>query len=297
MISVSRVKAHRKVAIIRAIPQIHIGRMSFWDYGKNLKDPIEVIEKEGNGKSPGEEKTLTIHNSAPKLTNIIGLPIARRPVFPGLLQAAIVKDEKTANAILKSGETGMSYLGVFLRTDTKKGGNTIEVPELITSIDQVHKVGTFVQVQSMIRVENGLQLLLMGHRRINLEDILNYGPPVNMKVNHWKKISVVENNAIKAYRNELLMGVRELFKLNPLAQEYSAQWLSRIELSDAMKLADFAAAITTAEAEDLQKVLDASDPEERLSLALDLVMKEKELAKLQRDISKQVSCSVIWWRR
>jgi len=53
----------------------------------------------------------------------------------------------------------------------------------------------------------------------------------------------------------------ELFKLNPLAQEHSAQWLSRFELSDSLKLADFASAITTADASELQGVLEASDPE------------------------------------
>jgi ATP-dependent Lon protease len=52
--------------------------------------------------------------------------------------------------------------------------------------------------------------------------------------------------------------------------------------------ADFAAAITTSEGDELQRVLDSRDAEERLQLALELLTKEKELAKLQRDISRQV---------
>ena len=52
--------------------------------------------------------------------------------------------------------------------------------------------------------------------------------------------------------------------------------------------ADFAAAITTSEGEELQRVLASNDAEERLQLALELLTKEKELAKLQRDINKQV---------
>ena len=79
-----------------------------------------------------------------------------------------------------------------------------------------------------------------------------------------------------------------MFKLNPIAQEHSSHWLSRIELSDSLKLADFAAAITTSDSIELQAVLKSSDAEERLSIALELVTKEKELAKLQRDISRQV---------
>ena len=47
-------------------------------------------------------------------------------------------------------------------------------------------------------------------------------------------------------------------------------------------------AITTADAIELQGVLESSDPEERLSKALVLVTKEKEVAKLQKDINRQV---------
>lgn len=38
----------------------------------------------------------------------------------------------------------------------------------------------------------------------------------------------------------------------------------------------------------MQRVLEAEDAEERLSLALDLLSKEKELAKLQKEIQQQV---------
>jgi hypothetical protein len=50
---------------------------------------------------------------------------------------------------------------------------------------------------------------------------------------------------------------RELFKLNPQAQQhYSAQWLMTMKASDSLKLADFAAAITTADASELQQMLE-----------------------------------------
>ena len=49
----------------------------------------------------------------------------------------------------------------------------------------------------------------------------------------------------------------ELFKLNTQTQQhYSAQWLATIKASDSLKLADFAAAITTADAADLQAILE-----------------------------------------
>jgi ATP-dependent Lon protease len=76
--------------------------------------------------------------------------------------------------------------------------------------------------------------------------------------------------------------------MNPLAHEHIQQWVSRIDLTDPYKLADFAAAMTTVEGEELQKVLECENVEQRMFLALTLVSKERELAKLQQEIKKQV---------
>lgn len=46
--------------------------------------------------------------------------------------------------------------------------------------------------------------------------------------------------------------------------------------------------MTTADAEDLQRVLEAADPVDRLTITLELLTKEREVAKLQREITKQV---------
>ena len=72
-----------------------------------------------------------------------------------------------------------------------------------------------MQIQSIIRIEQGLQLLLMGHRRVNLEEVTAFGPPLSVRVNHWKKPVRVESTAVKAYRNELLLAVRCVFVCAP----------------------------------------------------------------------------------
>lgn len=161
-----------------------------------------------DGRLAGD-KSITlpqIGDNSPKLVDLYGIPISRRPIFPGLMSAVMVRDEKTCAALIKSNESGMSYLSVFLRTDIK--GAVVEVPELISSADQIYKVGTFVQVQNMIRTDIGLQLLLMGHRRITLEEIHNFGPPLSVKIAHWQKpVFVLESPSLKAYRNEVIQAV------------------------------------------------------------------------------------------
>ena len=52
--------------------------------------------------------------------------------------------------------------------------------------------------------------------------------------------------------------------------------------------ADFAASLTAADGEELQGVLESMDVEDRLAKALTLLKKERELAKLQAQISEEV---------
>ena len=93
-------------------------------------------------------------DNAPKLATLLALPV-RRPVFPGLMSAAILRDERVIEAIIKSSESGVGYLGTFLRADIPEQTEKEKTTEIITRADQIHKVGTFAQIQGMFRLENG----------------------------------------------------------------------------------------------------------------------------------------------
>jgi ATP-dependent Lon protease len=63
----------------------------------------------------------------------------------------------------------------------------------------------------------------------------------------------------------------------------------KFDPKDPFRLADFAASITTSGTpEDMQAVLEERDPENRLKLVLRLVSREREVSKLQREISQKV---------
>lgn len=167
---------------------------------------VDGLDIDGNSATEKSIALPQIGDNSPKLTSLFGIPITRRPIFPGLMSAVMIRDEKTCSALIKSNESGMNYLSVFLRSDPK--GAIVEVPELISSADQIYKVGTFVQIQNMVRTDIGLQLLLMGHRRISLEEIYNFGPPLFVRVDHWQKpLFVLESASLKAYRNEVIQAV------------------------------------------------------------------------------------------
>jgi len=249
------------------------------------KDDYTIVAEGGSG-----EKGIISPwgDNSPRPELLLSVPTLRRPLFPGYMSAVMVRNDKIVDAIMKGREDGTGgYIGLFMR----KGETDGEIPELITDLSQIHSVGTFAQIHNVVKTEQGAQLLMMGHRRITVRGVDSFGPPLITSVTHWNRQVMSERqqtNAIKAYCNEVVAAARELIKINPLAHEHMQQWVQRIELNDPYKLADFAAAMTTASGADLQAVLEAADPEERLKLALDLMFKEKELAKLQREISKQV---------
>ncbi len=98
----------------------------------------------------------------------------------------------------------------------------------------------------------------------------------------------------QAYTQEIFTAIRDVVKLNPLLREHIQLRLLADggDMSDPHKLADFAAAMTSADGHLLQAVLEEKDLKERLRLALELLSKERELAKLQESISKQVEAKM-----
>ena len=87
---------------------------------------------------------------------------------------------------------------------------------------------------------------------------------------------------------EVMQTIKEILKLNPFFKEQMQMILERTEIHESGKLADFGAALTTADAQALQSVLSTLNVTERIEKTLMLLKKELELSKLQNEISKQV---------
>jgi hypothetical protein len=82
---------------------------------------------------------------------------------------------------------------------------------------------------------------------------------------------------VKALSNEVVGVIRDLVRMNPLFREQTQYFTSRVDMGNPYKLADFAAALTTASGPELQAVLEEQDAAERLRKALDLIVKEREV--------------------
>mmetsp|Transcript_19443 Transcript_19443/g.55940 ORF Transcript_19443/g.55940 Transcript_19443/m.55940 type:complete len:1075 (-) Transcript_19443:91-3315(-) len=141
---------------------------------------------------------------------------------------------------------------------------------------------------------NTATVLLSTHRRIDLLSVDNVGPPIDVSVSHWDRMAynpaagTQTDDTIRALTNEVLSCIREVAQLNPLFRDHLRFFPNRVDSSDPFRLADFVATVSTGSPEELQAILEERDAEMRLHKALVLITKEKEVSKLQQEISAKV---------
>jgi ATP-dependent Lon protease len=298
-------------------------RQFFWGGNDDDKKADKDIKAESSSEAVVSGTSLPSRqgfgDEAPRYPHLASLPVIGRPLFPGLITSVNVTDEDTIDKLERISNKGGGpggYIGVFLRkkypNGVTDGGVILEHPELITDKADLYDVGTLAQIhrvtrhfgkedpatdfnhESALHENTTASILLLGHRRIDLKTIDNLGPPIDATVSHWNRMiyKVGEDSSrddiIKALSNEILKAIRELAQHNPLFRENATFSPTRIDSNDPYRLADFAASLTTGSAEDLQVILEEKDPEIRLQLSLELLSKEKELTKLQKEISRKV---------
>uniref|UniRef100_A0A7S3P6J3 Lon protease homolog, mitochondrial n=1 Tax=Amphora coffeiformis TaxID=265554 RepID=A0A7S3P6J3_9STRA len=262
--------------------------------------------------------SVVLRDQAPRFPHTLALPLVSRPIFPGLVTSVTLTDPATIAAMeelqVQTAETsthGGAYLSAFLRQQHSTGvtsdGTLLATPEVITDPEEIYSVGTFCQIQRLTRHGNtgdpnnkesassssaSATLLLLAHRRVHLESVDNVGPPIDVTVKHWKAeatTTAAADDGIRALTNEVISTIREIAQVNPLFRENLQFFPMRVDANNPHKLADFCASIAAAGTPaDLQQVLEEPDAEQRLHLALVLLNREREVSKLQREISAKV---------
>lgn len=298
----------------RLVPAVHRPRhvvgapsqVRYFFFNKS-KDDNESKSSDTSSKSSHTPSPVGFGDNAPRYPHLTGLPVISRPLFPGNVTSVTLTDQKTIDALENlTGKSSNGYCGVFLRkkhpTGVTEGGVIIDKPEVITDASDLYSVGTFAQISRLTRDSKPLidkdseehqtsaSLLLVAHRRIDLVSVDDVGPPVEVTVKHWDRLNYTgSDDMIRALSNEILSTIREVAQLNSLFRESLQFFPVKIDVNDPFRLADFSASITSGNnPEDLQAVLEESDPEQRLHLALQLLIKEKEVSKLQQEISAKV---------
>jgi ATP-dependent Lon protease len=125
----------------------------------------------GNDSSKRGRKTTQI--TKPTIPDVypqvMAIPIAKRPLFPGFYKAITIRDPNVVAAITEMMKRGQPYVGAFLFKDEAADKDIIE------RLDDVHDVGVFAQITSAFPVhgdEHSLTAVLYPHRRIKMTALM-----------------------------------------------------------------------------------------------------------------------------
>lgn len=124
----------------------------------------------GGRKRKGGEKGLVKPSVPDVYPQVLAIPIAQRPLFPGFYKAITIRDPNVIAAVQELLKRGQSYVGAFLLKDPES--NT----DVITDPSEVYDVGTFCQITGAFPAGHGdekaLQAVLYPHRRIKLTSLM-----------------------------------------------------------------------------------------------------------------------------
>ncbi len=239
------------------------------------KDSIEaeII----NDHDVAEEKSKLAIPSSVLPTTLHLLPLFDRPFFPAQSFPLIMDEEPWLKSIEDIGETPHHMAGLVLVK-----GDSLE--ELTT--EDFYRTGSVVRLHNPNRTDGKLQFIAEGLERFRIVKWLSRTPPYRVQVEYpgEKKSPVRDKDEVRAYAMAVINTIKELLPLNPLYSEELKYFLNRFGPNEPSPLTDFAASLTTANGEELQRVLETIPVVARMKKVLVLLKKELEVAKLQTRI-------------
>jgi ATP-dependent Lon protease len=240
---------------------------------------VNALEHADEGSTPHGEPT-----------ELLILPLLRRPFFPGMAAPLVVEPGPFYEVLKVVANTPSKALGLFL---TKQ--ETVDLTHL-TSHD-LYRVGVMARILRILPLpQGGAQVILSMEKRIEIDRFMR-GKALKAKITYHADPSQKPSKEIKAYGISILSTIRELLTLNPLFKEELQVFLGHSDFTEPGRLADFAAALTTASREELQDILATFNLRERMEKALILLKKELDISLLQSSINQKIEGSIVKTQR
>lgn len=224
-------------------------------------------------------------NKTPDPTQLFIFPLRRRPFFPGMAAPLVVEPGPFYEVLKLAAKTEDKCIGLLMTKVEDIEINTI-------SFNDLYPIGTMARILKIIPLETGgAQVILNMEKRIKVTKPIKNSPFLQTKVLYHTDDPALTLE-LKAYAISIISTIKELLKLSPLFKEELQIFLTHSDFTDPGKLADYAAALTTATREDLQEVLSAIDIPKRIDLSLVLLKKELDVSLLQNSINQKIDATI-----
>lgn len=90
------------------------------------------------------------------------LAVSRNPVFPKFIKLIEISNPNLMELIRRKIRLSQPYAGVFLKKDESNKNEVVE------SLDDLHKVGSFVQIHEVEDMGNKIRMIVLAHRRVEI---------------------------------------------------------------------------------------------------------------------------------
>lgn len=207
------------------------------------------------------------------------LPVSSRPFFPAQIQPVMVDADKWEDVLERIAEQPQAAVGLVYAE---------KVEGQSPPVDTFRSMGCVARVHKAEKQNEKLTFLAQGVKRFEVVEWLSETAPYLARVRYINDAKTQDDES-KAYSIAILDAIKELIRLNPLFSEDLKLYLGRFSFKESGLLADFAASITSAEAEELYEVLATRSVQARMHLSLTLLKKELEIARLHNEISSEVN--------
>ncbi len=241
---------------------------------------VEVVGKDAD---PGKTIIPARYAFPPTLPVI---PLNNRPLFPKMMVPLGIEEPYLKEMITKIAENKNKFVGLVLARESAGGDDTVR-PRKASELYTVGVIAEILQVNQP-SVEGPMQVMIGVMERFRIAGVVAEEPYITVRADYVIETAMADNDELKAYALSIITAIKELLQLNPLFKEELNLFLSRSNTKEPGRLADFAAAMTTASGKELQEVLEAFSLRTRIEITLLLLRKEVDISKLQARISKQI---------
>ena len=211
------------------------------------------------------------------------LPTPVRPLFPGQIIPVMLPQDQWNETVMAVQRDGHGALGVVY-TGKK------ELEDL--TWEDLNRMGTACRLHKVHQNEDKIHLVISAEKRFRIIDWVAKQAPFHAQVHYFSEQGQTDTPEVKGYITAIINTIKELLPLNPLYGEELKIFLQSFQPDDPFRLADFAASLTTADADELQQVLETINITNRLEKALVLIKKELEVAKAQMEIRQHVESEI-----
>lgn len=210
---------------------------------------------------------------------LLVLPLQARPFFPAQTMPIVINEDPWRETLERVGSTPHNLVGLVYAPNAHDG---VE----LTS-DDFSEYGTVARVHQPTQNGGRIQFIAEGIERFRISEWLTNKSPFLVRTEYPPALPALGQEE-RAYALAIINQIKELLPLNPLYKENLRAFLERFTPDDASPLTDFAAAMTSASAAQLQEVLDTVPLLRRMEKVLLLIQHELEVAGLQTEIRKRV---------